>query len=364
MFKNFFKNKNVLITGHTGFKGSWLALWLHALGANVTGVSLPPAAHPNHFDLIELHHLIQHIEGDIRDLECVTRAFEKARPEFVFHLAAQALVRDSYDNPKITFDINVGGTVNILEAIRISSSVRTAVVITSDKCYDNKEWIWGYRENDSLGGHDPYSASKGAAEIVCAAYRRSYFDAGGMGPRRGLATARAGNVIGGGDWAKDRIIPDCVRALSQNEPIVIRHPRSTRPWQHVLDPLHGYLMLAQRLWNDPDGARGAWNFGPHVSDQITVLELAKRFVAGWGTGQMQTSPDSENRRHEAHLLHLNTDKAASDLHWNPVLDGSTAIDWTVGWYRAWHEGRDILQNVSIRQIQNFQKLACAGEQAS
>ncbi|HLZ19325.1 MAG TPA: CDP-glucose 4,6-dehydratase [Smithellaceae bacterium] len=361
---NFYRGKSVLVTGDTGFKGSWLALWLSGLGASVTGLALPASTRPSHFDLAGLDHLMHHIDADVRDEEAVRQAFEISRPEIVFHLAAQALVRDSYDDPKATFDTNIGGTVNVLEAIRHCSTVRAAVVVTSDKCYDNKEWIWGYRENDSLGGHDPYSASKGAAEIVCAAYRRSYFGTGGMGPRLGLATARAGNVIGGGDWARDRIIPDCIRALSQNEPIIIRNPQSTRPWQHVLDPLHGYLMLAAYLWNAMDDAAGAWNFGPRASDQITVLELARRFVTGWGTGHIQTSPESGTGKHEAHLLHLNTDKAAFELQWAPVLDSSAAIDWTVQWYKAWYENQDILQNVSIRQIRNFQKLASNGGRAS
>ena len=213
MFNNFFKNKSVLVTGHTGFKGSWLALWLHELGAKVTGLALPPNTEPSHFDLIHLQDFITHIEGDIRDEKTVRKAFQKAKPEIVFHLAAQPLVRDSYDDPKTTFDTNIGGTVNVLEAIRHCPSVKAAVIITSDKCYENKEWVWGYRENDPMGGHDPYSASKGATEIVCSAYLRSFFQNSARGPHIGFASARAGNVIGGGDWAKDRIIPDCVRAL-------------------------------------------------------------------------------------------------------------------------------------------------------
>ena len=266
-----YADRRVLVTGHTGFKGSWLALWLHELGANVTGLSLPPNTKPSHFELIGLKELLLHIEGDIRDLKIVKRAFDAANPQIVFHLAAQPLVRDSCDNPKGTFDTNIGGTVNILEAIRQCPSVKAVVVITSDKCYENKEWVWGYRENDALGGHDPYSASKGATEIVCSAYHRSFFDKNGCGPHLGFATARAGNVIGGGDWANDRIIPDCIRALSQGEPISIRNPNATRPWQHVLDPLSGYLLLAKRLLDDPDHFCGAWNFGPADDVQIKVM---------------------------------------------------------------------------------------------
>jgi len=281
LFEAFYKGKSVFITGHTGFKGSWLALWLHELGAEVTGFALPPNTTPAHFNLIGLKDLVRHIEGDIRDIQAVKHAVDIAKPEIVFHLAAQALVRDSYDDPKTTFDTNIGGTVNILEAIRHCPTVKAIVVVTSDKCYDNKEWVWGYRESDPLGGHDPYSASKGATEIVCAGYRLSYFNKDGCGPHLGFATARAGNVIGGGDWSKDRIIPDCVRALSQNKPIVLRNPLATRPWQHVLDPLYGYLLLAKNLWYQPNRFSGAWNFGPGLSDQITVAELAERFIAVW-----------------------------------------------------------------------------------
>lgn len=355
LFDDFYSGKKVLVTGSTGFKGSWLSLWLYDLGACVTGLALPPQTSPSHFDLVDLSRLINQIDADICDMKIVQQVFDEIKPEIVFHLAAQAIVRDSYDHPKLTFDTNIGGTVNLLEAIRHCPSVRSVVVVTSDKCYENKEWTWGYRENDPLGGHDPYSASKGAAEIVCASYRRSYFDAKGSGPHPGLATARAGNVIGGGDWAKDRILPDCIRALSQHQPIVIRNPKSTRPWQHVLDPLHGYLLLAKRLVENPEQTSGAWNFGPGVSDQITVLELAKRFLTAWGTGAIQTPASAEIARHEAHLLHLNTDKATFDLDWKPVLGSSEAIDWTVRWYKSWHEGRVILQNLSLSQIANFSK---------
>ncbi len=356
MFNDFFKSKRVLITGHTGFKGSWLALWLHELGANVTGFALPPRTIPNHFALIGLKDRIGHTEGDIRDLETLKHVFDMVKPEFVFHLAAQALVRDSYDDPKTTFDTNIGGTVNVLEAIRQSPSVRAALVITSDKCYHNREWVWGYRESDPLGGHDPYSASKGAVEIVAAAYQHSYFDQNGQGPHLGLATARAGNVIGGGDWAKDRIIPDCVRALTTDQPIFVRNPQATRPWQHVLDPLAGYLRLAARLLENPDKYSGAWNFGPQTSDSITVQTLAERFIAAWGSGAIQ-SPPAGKAPHEAHLLHLNIDKALFDLQWRPILDSSSAIDWTVDWYKSWHQSKKTMQDVSVLQINQFIELA-------
>lgn len=356
IFGGFYKKKRVLVTGHTGFKGSWLALWLHELGANITGLALPPNTKPSHFELIGLADLIHHVEGDVRDLKAVKHAFDIAEPEIVFHLAAQALVRDSYDDPKMTFDTNIGGAVNVLEAIRQCPSVKTAIIITSDKCYHNKEWIWGYRESDPLGGHDPYSASKGAVEIVSAAYRRSYFDQKGLGPHLGLATTRAGNVIGGGDWAKDRIIPDCIRALGKKQPIIVRNPDATRPWQHVLDPLHGYLFLATRLWENPDKFSGAWNFGPRTSDQITVRALADRFINTWGNGTIKT-PHIKKAPHEAHLLNLNIDKAIFELKWQPVLDSSSAIDWTVNWYKSWYQANDDWQNISTAQIKEFGKIA-------
>ncbi len=355
MFDGFYAEKSVLVTGHTGFKGSWLALWLHQMGAKVTGLALPPATEPNHFDLIGLKDIIRHRTGDIRDLRAVTEACDAAEPEIVFHLAAQPLVRESYDDPKATFDTNIGGTVNVLEACRRSASVKAAVIVTSDKCYENKEWVWGYRENDPMGGHDPYSASKGAAELVSAAYLRSYFAPGGLGPHPGLATARAGNVIGGGDWSKDRIIPDCVRALSKGEPITVRNPQATRPWQHVADPLCGYLLLARRLFEHPGGFSGAWNFGPAEGGQIRVAELAEKFIAAWGGGSMETPPRSGAAPHEAHLLKLCIDKAAGELGWRPTLDSAQAIDWTVAWYKAWHTGRD-LRAESLRQIREFEQL--------
>jgi CDP-glucose 4,6-dehydratase len=357
MFGNVFKDKSVLVTGHTGFKGSWLALWLHELGAKVIGLALPPNTEPSHFDLIRLQDLITHTEGDIRNHDIVQKTFEKAKPEIVFHLAAQALVRDSYDDPKTTFDTNVDGTVNILEAIRHCPSVKAAVVITSDKCYENREWVWGYRENDPMGGHDPYSASKGAAEIACAAYRRSFFDKNGRGPHLGFATARAGNVIGGGDWGKDRIIPDCVRALSTEGSIMVRNPNATRPWQHVLDPLCGYLLLVKRLLEDPERFSGSWNFGPTENGQIKVIDLADKFVKTWGSGQIKTPPSEKSALHEANLLRLCIDKAVHEIHWKPILDSRAAIHWTADWYKSWHLSNDNLRSLSLNQIRNFKEMA-------
>lgn len=284
MFDEIYKNKRVLITGHTGFKGSWLAIWLKELGADVVGYSLDPPSEPNNFEATRLREKITHIHGDIRDLDRLMETFKKYQPEFVFHLAAQPLVRLSYNEPKMTFDTNIGGTVNVFEAVRKTPSVKVLVNITSDKCYENKEWVWGYRENDPMGGHDPYSASKGCAELVFSAYLKSFFSqnaaqkSGDMtqlreqlgscpqistsGPRLGAASARAGNVIGGGDWGTDRLVPDCIRALSRHQPIGIRSPKAVRPWQHVLEPLGGYLLLGAALWQDPQKYSGAWNFGP------------------------------------------------------------------------------------------------------
>jgi CDP-glucose 4,6-dehydratase len=352
-FGDVFRGKRVLITGHTGFKGSWLALWLSDLGAMVTGLALAPNTQASHFELIRLRDIITHVEGDIRDPHVVDKAFKIADPEIVFHLAAQALVRDSYDDPKKTFDTNIGGTVNILEAVRMSSSVMAAVVITSDKCYENREWVWGYREKDPMGGHDPYSASKGASEIVSSAYRRSFFDKTGRGPHMGFATVRAGNVIGGGDWAKDRLIPDCVCALTGNKPIVIRNPNAIRPWQHVLDPLSGYLFLAQRLLNNSGRFSGAWNFGPVDIAHINVEELVKRFIAAWGKGRIELLGSNQSAPHEANLLRLSIDKASCELGWFPILNASTAIDWAVRWYKNWLSTEKNMRKISLDQIHEY-----------
>ncbi len=356
MFKEFFKDRRVLVTGHTGFKGSWLALWLHELGANVAGFALPPNTQPNHFDLIRLIELICHIEGDVRNLDAVKEVFSLAQPEIVFHLAAQPLVRSSYEDPKRTFDTNIGGTVNILEAARRCPGIKAVVVITSDKCYENKEWVWGYRETDPIGGHDPYSASKGATEIVCSSYLKSFFQRDAQGPHIGFATARAGNVIGGGDWAKDRIIPDCVRALTNNEPIVVRNPGAVRPWQHVLDPLSGYLLLAKHLTESPERFSGAWNFGPDGNGQIRVIELAERFIKAWGNGNIETPTLQKEGSREARLLRLCIDKAFQELNWQPTLNREAAINWTVDWYRVWHDKNTDLRGLSANQINRFKQL--------
>ncbi len=356
MIRKFYKGKRVLVTGHTGFKGSWLSLWLSDMGAKVIGVALKPEVKPNHYELINLKGLLsREYLQDIRNFQAVKRIFENERPEIVFHLAAQPLVRDSYILPKDTFDINIGGTVNLLEAIRTTDSVKSAIFITSDKCYENMEWFWGYRENDRLGGRDPYSASKGAMEIVCNSYLRSFFAKDAIGPHIGFATVRAGNVIGGGDWAKDRLIPDCVRALSKGERIVVRNPGSVRPWQHVLEPLYGYLLLGVKLYNKPNRYSTPFNFGPFEIEHIKVEEVVRMFIDIWGEGNYVIKKEKK-RMHEASLLRLVIDKAVNLLGWRPVLSSSDAIKWTAVWYKKWYEQKRYLINESLQNIYSYEKM--------
>ena len=343
-----FAGKRVLVTGHTGFKGSWLALWLRDLGAEVTGYALAPDYAGSHFELLGIERDIRHVVGDVRNLIHLKKVVDATRPEIVFHLAAQALVRRSYDDPKTTFDTNVGGSVNLLEAVRLCDAVRALVFITSDKAYLNKEWSWGYRENDELGGHDPYSASKAGAEMAFMAYRYSFLE------RRdglGAAVTRAGNVIGGGDWAQDRIIPDCMRALRDGKPIRLRNPLATRPWQHVLDPLHGYLRLAQALLVDPKRYTGPWNFGPELDRGLTVREVAERAAALWGGGKIVVETKA-SAPFEHRLLQLSIDKAKLDLGWRPKWPSDRAIAETVAWYRRVANG-EAVRFVSTAQISMF-----------
>ncbi len=346
--KSAFAGRRVLVTGHTGFKGSWLSLWLSELGAEVTGFALAPEYPRSHFELLGLAGRIRHIEGDLRDADAVNAAFAASRPEYVFHLAAQALVRRSYDDPKRTFDTNVAGSVNLLEAVRASKDVQTLIYVTSDKCYLNKEWTWGYRENDELGGHDPYSASKAAAEMVFMAYDHAFLQANA---KLGYAAVRAGNVIGGGDWAEDRIIPDCVRALEAGTPIQVRNPDATRPWQHVLDPLHGYLCLAAALQTAPATYRGAWNFGPELNTSRTVLQLAEKAVELWGSGAVEVNRP-EKAPFEHRLLQLNIDKAKLELGWRPRWLSDRAIAESIAWYRRVLSG-ETAWDVSRAQIAAF-----------
>lgn len=336
MFGDIYRKKKVLITGHTGFKGSWLVLWLTRLGAEVTGYALPPPSQPSHFSLLDLD--VESIIGDIRDRDNLRQVFREQQPEIVFHLAAQAIVRRSYDDPAATFSSNVMGTVNVLEAARECKAVRAIVNVTSDKCYENREWVWGYRENDPLGGYDPYSASKGCAELVTNCWRDSFFNPADYGRTHEtlLASARAGNVIGGGDWAADRLIPDIMRAVSKNEKVKIRNPVATRPWQHVLEPLSGYLLLGQKLLEGRREFAEAWNFGPADAFHLTVGEIAEQVKGIWPKidFEIQESPDQP---HEAGKLHLDCSKARSLLKWSPAWDGKTALENTVEWYRTFFE---------------------------
>lgn len=346
--KQFYKGKRVLITGDTGFKGSWLALWLHSMGANVLGYALAPNSDDDHFVLLNLSNDIEHIDGNLLDSALLNQVFEKFQPEIVFHLAAQALVRLSYDDPKTTFDTNVSGSVNLLEAVRKTHSVKSLIYVTSDKCYKNNEWIWGYRENDVLGGHDPYSASKAAAELVFSSYIDSFFS---KNESIGVASVRAGNVIGGGDWALDRIIPDCIRSISKDIPIEIRSPNSTRPWQHVLEPLSGYLLLAQRLYESPKKFSGAWNFGPEFGSVKTVLQLVESCIHELGKGEVIVG-NRDGSKHEAGLLHLNCEKAKHELAWNPVWNFDQTIFQTISWYKEYMNGSNP-REISMNHIQTY-----------
>ena len=366
MVDKVYKNKRVLITGHTGFKGSWLAIWLKELGADVVGYALAPPSEPNNFEATKLRDKITHIHGDIRDLDGLMETFKKYQPEFVFHLAAQPIVRLSYEEPKMTFDTNVGGTVNVFEAVRKTPSVKVLVNVTSDKCYENREWIRGYRENDPLGGHDPYSASKGCAELVFNAYLKSFFSRYNTQNRTiGAASARAGNVIGGGDWGADRLIPDCIRALSGHKPIGIRSPRAVRPWQHVLEPLCGYLRLGAALWQDPQKYSGPWNFGPEDSSHLTVAEMTTRLIRYWGDGSWNDLSDPQ-ALHEASLLKLNCDKAHAELNWRSVLTIDECLQMTAEWYKKFYTGsqNDDMHPLCVEQINKYQEMTMAKRQTT
>lgn len=328
---DFYAGKRVLLTGHTGFKGAWASHWLAAMGAKVAGYALPPDTTPSLFELARTHELVASTFGDIRDLKALSAVATAHEPEIVIHMAAQPLVRRSYREPLYTFETNVMGTANVLECVRALSSVRSIVIVTSDKCYENREQLEAYRETDAMGGHDPYSASKGAAELVTSAYRRSFFSERGVG----VASARAGNVIGGGDWAEDRLIPDIVRGATRGEVVQIRNPRSTRPWQHVLEPVAGYLLLAKRLYEEPERFAGGWNFGPNEDEEgVPAGEVAMRFVSALGRGELQIATVDPNAPHEAKLLRLDSKKARGELGWHPKLDLAGALSMTAAFYRA------------------------------
>lgn len=342
----FWHGKRVFLTGHTGFKGSWLSLWLQSMGAQVHGFALVPPTEPALFTEARVAQGMTDTTGDVRDYTAVLAAMQACAPEIVLHLAAQPLVRHSYQAPVETYATNVMGTVHVLEAARQVSSVRAIVNVTTDKCYENREWVWGYREDEPMGGHDPYSNSKGCSELVTSAYRRSFFQAAGIA----LASARAGNVIGGGDWAADRLVPDILRALEQRQPVTIRNPHSTRPWQHVLEPLSGYLVLAEQLFAGRDVAEG-WNFGPNDEDARPVNWIVEQMVDCWGEGG-NWQLDGGHHPHEAHYLKLDISKARARLGWKPRWSLATALEQIVEWHRAWLDKQDV-RALCLKQIERY-----------
>lgn len=348
----FWKNKKVFITGHTGFKGSWLSLWLQKLGADVIGFALEPSTQPNLFELASVANEMQSIYGDVRDFEQLLQSLQKTQPDIVIHMAAQALVQHSYQYPIETYATNVMGTVNLLEAVRHCDSVKTVVNVTSDKCYENKEWDWSYREDESLGGYDPYSNSKGCAELVTSAYRNSFFNVKDF-QRHGkaIASARAGNVIGGGDWNKNRLVPDIVQAFINKEVACIRNPDAIRPWQHVLEPLAGYLLLAEKLWQSPETFSQAWNFGPHENDAQPVRVIADCLTDLWGQ-DAQWIEEQKTFAHEAKTLKLDITKAKNKLGWKPRLNLEQALHYVTDWYKSWQQNQD-MKKITLAQIQDY-----------
>jgi CDP-glucose 4,6-dehydratase len=350
---NFWQNKKVLITGHTGFKGSWLSFWLIKMGANVLGFSLPPDSEPSLFVQLKLQTDLEHHLGDIRDIHAITKVFTTFKPDIVFHLAAQPLVRESFRLPVDTWQTNVLGTINVLEMLKSSEQQCAAVFITTDKCYENREWEYGYRENDPLGGYDPYSSSKAGAEIAIASWRRSFFQASPVM----IASARAGNVIGGGDWAKDRIVPDAMRSLQKGQPIPVRNPQATRPWQHVLEPLWGYMILAEKLYSskgNPNLFTTSFNFGPNLSSNQKVSTLVKEILRHWDGQWIDCSDPSSP--HEAGKLNLVIDKSFHILDWQPVWDFKTTVKNLVNWYRSSTElNSSELRDLTLSQIKNYEQ---------
>ncbi|TXH31576.1 MAG: CDP-glucose 4,6-dehydratase [Burkholderiaceae bacterium] len=343
----FWRGKRVFLTGHTGFKGGWISLWLQSMGAEVHGLALMPPPTPALFDEARVASGMHSTIGDIRDLATVVSAMQDCQPEIVIHMAAQPLVRYSYVAPVETYATNVMGTVHVLEAARQVASVRAIVNVTTDKCYENKEWVWGYRESEPMGGYDPYSNSKGCSELVTSAYRQSFFQQG----RVALASARAGNVIGGGDWASDRLVPDILRAFVAQQPVVIRNPHATRPWQHVLEPLSGYLTLAERLYQDGQALAEGWNFGPRDEDARPVQWIVEDMVRRWGRGA-DWQLDPGEHPHEAHYLKLDISKAAAGLGWQPRWNLPTALQHIVDWHQVWLDQGDV-RAMCLQQIQQY-----------
>ena len=346
---SFWHSKKVLVTGHTGFKGSWLSLWLQTMGADLCGIALPPPTEPSLFAQAKVADGMRHQLADVRDFEKIEKIFQSFQPDIVLHLAAQPLVRESYKAPIETYSTNVMGTVHVLEASRRTKSVRAVINVTTDKCYENREWVWGYRENEPIGGHDPYSSSKGCSELVSAAYRKSFFEDAEIQ----VATARAGNVIGGGDWARDRLIPDIIKSIQENIPTKIRNPNAIRPWQHVLEPLSGYLLLAEGLYNKKDGMSGAWNFGPRDEDAQNVQWVANELSKKMGQSPIFL-PDPKNHPHEANFLKLDISKAKNKLGWEPRWSLNTALDSIVDWNRSLNQKEDIRKK-SVSQILEYNK---------
>ena len=354
MKESFWRSRRVFLTGHTGFKGAWLAEWLTQMGAEVSGYSLAPPTTPSLFDALEIGSPVKSTVGDIRDVAALQSALRASRADVVIHMAAQALVRASYEDPPATFSTNVMGTANVLEAVRIASHVKAVLVVTTDKTYENKEWIWGYRETDRLGGRDPYSSSKACAELVTAAYRDSFLAAQGVL----VATARGGNVIGGGDYANDRLVPDALRAFGLGEPVSLRNPRATRPWQHVLELLRGYLTLSERLHDGDTSCAGAWNFGPAPSDVRPVSWVVEQLAHGWGGGA-RWSVDASSHPHEAHALTLDATKATTQLGWRPVLPLEDALPWVIEFERGVRAGEEARTLVSRQLARYRDRLAAA-----
>ena len=346
---SFWKGKRVFITGHTGFKGSWISLWLQSMGAELYGLSQNPPTNPSLFDVASVGDGMISTIGDIRDYDTVYKAIYACKPDIVIHMAAQSLVRHSYQEPVETYATNVMGTVHVLEAVRQVGTTKAIINVTTDKCYENKEWVWGYREDEAMGGHDPYSNSKGCSELVTSAYQRSYFQQSGIS----LASVRAGNVIGGGDWATDRLVPDILRSFEKKQPVVIRNPHATRPWQHVLEPLSGYLILAQRLYIDGQPFAEGWNFGPHEDDVQPVQWIVQRMVEAWKFSA-SWQLDGETNPHESNYLKLDISKAKAKLEWQPCWNLSTALEKTIDWHNAWLEKAD-MKAICIQQIGEYQK---------